>query len=91
MRENTRSEYLACSSRRERLVEIIVGFLFRSLSLMQVNSWEATKALVNSVPRSSMIRRSHPYRSEVNSLRSSRELLQKVLSASLSKSEDALK
>ena len=45
---------------QERLVEMMVECRFSPRSLMQEKSWEATKALVNSVPRSSMISRSQP-------------------------------
>ena len=37
---------------------MIVDFFLRIRSLIQRNNWEATKLLVSSVPKSSMIRRS---------------------------------
>ena len=43
---------------RQSNVEMIVDFFRRMRSLMQRKSWEETKLLVSSVPKSSMIRRS---------------------------------
>ena len=58
IREKVRSEYVSMKRSRGRFVEMIVDFFRRMRSLMQRKSWEETKLLVSSVPKSSMIRRS---------------------------------
>ena len=52
------SEYWLCQSLGERLVEIIVGFLSRSLALRQLNNSAPVRAVLNSVPKSSIISKS---------------------------------
>ena len=71
MREKILSEYLSRSSSRFRFVEIKVALLRRYRSFRQENSCEVIKLLVVSVPRSSMISRSQPYRSSHKSYRMS--------------------
>ena len=71
IRDMIRSEYSAESCASERLVEISVLLWFRIRSLSSRNSWEATKLLTISVPRSSMISRSQENRRERSSVFSS--------------------